>query len=81
MPLQAYLDTFPVLAKGVYAHNTAQIIGDVGIGQDSSVWCNAVLRGDVNRITIGECSNIQDFAMCHVSHRSAAKPRSEEAHV
>ena len=74
MPLQAYLDTFPVLAEGVYAHESAQIIGDVSLGRDASVWCNAVLRGDVNRITIGDCSNVQDFAMCHVSHRSAAKP-------
>ena len=74
MPLQAYLETFPRLDEGVFAHASAQIIGDVGIGRDSSVWCNAVLRGDVNRIRIGACSNIQDFAMCHVSHRSAAKP-------
>ena len=35
MPLQAYLDTFPVLAEGVYAHESAQIIGDVSIGRDA----------------------------------------------
>ncbi|UTY59149.1 gamma carbonic anhydrase family protein [Massilia sp. erpn] len=74
MPLQSYLDTSPELADGVYVHETGQIIGDVKIGRDSSVWCNTVLRGDVNRIVIGECSNVQDFAMGHVSHRNAAKP-------
>ncbi|NVD99520.1 gamma carbonic anhydrase family protein [Massilia sp. BJB1822] len=74
MPLQSYLDTFPKLADGVYVHETGQIIGDVTIGRDSSVWCNTVLRGDVNRIVIGECSNVQDFAMGHVSHKNAAKP-------
>jgi len=74
MPLQAYLDTFPELAEGVFSHETAQIIGDVTIGRDSSIWCNTVLRGDVNRITIGECSNVQDFAMCHVSHKTPSKP-------
>ncbi|MCE3261642.1 MAG: anhydrase [Pseudoduganella sp.] len=74
MALQPYLDTFPVLSEGVFAHPSSQIIGDVGIGRDSSIWCNTVLRGDVHRITVGECSNVQDFAMGHVSHRSAAKP-------
>lgn len=74
MPLTSYLDTHPVLADGVYLHDSAQVIGDVQIGQNSSIWCNTVLRGDVNRIVIGECSNVQDFAMGHVSHKNAAKP-------
>jgi carbonic anhydrase/acetyltransferase-like protein (isoleucine patch superfamily) len=74
MPISSYLDTSPQLAEGVYLHGTAQVIGDVRIGRDSSVWCNTVLRGDVNRIRIGVCSNVQDFAMGHVSHKSASKP-------
>ena len=74
MPLTSYLDTFPKLGEACYIHDSAQIIGDVQIGRDSSVWCNTVLRGDVNRIVIGNCSNIQDFAMGHVSHKNAAKP-------
>ena len=41
-------------------HASAQVIGDVQLGDDSSVWCNAVLCGDVNRITVGRCSNVQD---------------------
>lgn len=74
MPLSPYLDTFPVLAEGTYVHDSAQVIGDVTLGRDSSLWCNAVLRGDVNRIVVGDCSNIQDLTMGHVSHRNAAKP-------
>jgi len=74
MPLQAYLDTFPELAGGVFAHESSQIIGDVQIGPNSSVWCNTVLRGDVNTIIVGECSNVQDFAMCHVSHKTPSRP-------
>ena len=74
MPLTPYFDTFPKLGEACYIHDSAQIIGDVQIGRDSSVWCNTVLRGDVNRIVIGNCSNIQDFAMGHVSHKNAAKP-------
>lgn len=63
-----------MLAERIYLHASAQVIGDVRIGRDSSVWCNAVLRGDVNRIVVGECSNIQDFTMGHVAHKNAAKP-------
>lgn len=74
MPISSYLSISPRLAEGIYLHASAQIIGDVEIGTDSSVWCNAVLRGDVNHIVIGKCSNIQDFTMCHVSHKTDAKP-------
>jgi carbonic anhydrase/acetyltransferase-like protein (isoleucine patch superfamily) len=74
MPLSSYLSTSPAVAERVFIHDSAQVIGDVTIGPDSSVWCNTVLRGDVNRIVIGTGSNIQDFAMGHVSHKSAKKP-------
>jgi carbonic anhydrase/acetyltransferase-like protein (isoleucine patch superfamily) len=74
MPVSSYLNTTPVVGEGLYLHPSAQVIGDVTIGRDSSVWCNTVLRGDVNRIVIGDCSNVQDFAMGHVSHKNAAKP-------
>lgn len=81
MPLSPYLDLHPVLADGVYVHDSAQIVGDVHIGRDCSIWCNSVLRGDVNRIEIGEGSNIQDLAMCHVSHRNAAKPEGSPLRI
>ena len=45
MPLTPYLDTFPKLGEACYIHDSAQVIGDVQIGCDSSVWCNTVLRG------------------------------------
>jgi carbonic anhydrase/acetyltransferase-like protein (isoleucine patch superfamily) len=75
MPISNYLDTSPQLADRVYCHASAQIIGDVRLGEDASVWCNAVLRGDVNHIVVGRCSNIQDFVMCHVSHKTDSKPQ------
>ncbi|MDR6213512.1 gamma carbonic anhydrase family protein [Paracidovorax wautersii] len=74
MPLSPYLDTAPMLEAGAFVHPSAQVIGDVQLGPDSSVWCNAVLRGDVHRITVGACSNVQDLSMGHVSHRNPAKP-------
>ena len=74
MPLSPYLGALPDVAERVYLHPSAQLIGNVAIGADSSVWCNAVLRGDVNAIVIGRCSNIQDFSMGHVAHKTPAKP-------
>ncbi len=72
--MSPYLDTFPVLGKRVLLQPSCQVIGDVTIGDDSSVWCNTVLRGDVNRIVIGRGTNIQDLTMGHVSHKTEAKP-------
>lgn len=74
MPLSSYLGVAPQLAQGVYVHPSAHIIGDARLGAHASVWCNAVIRADVNHIHIGAGSNIQDFAMCHVSHKNAGKP-------
>lgn len=74
MPISRYLDTAPQLEHGVYVHPSAAIIGDARIGAEVSVWCNAVIRADVNHILIGNGSNIQDFAMCHVSHKNEVKP-------
>jgi len=74
MPLSNYLNISPTLGDRVYLHPSCQVIGDVAIGDDSSVWCNTVLRGDVNRIVIGRGTNIQDLTMGHVSHRTADKP-------
>ncbi len=74
MSVAAYLDKMPTLGARVYAHSSCQIIGEVSIGDDSSVWCNAVLRGDVNRIVIGKGTSIQDLTMGHVSHKTQDKP-------
>ena len=74
MHLSNYLNTSPVIGERVYLHPSCQVIGEVTIGDDSSVWCNTVLRGDVNRIVIGRGSNIQDLSMCHVSHKTPENP-------
>jgi carbonic anhydrase/acetyltransferase-like protein (isoleucine patch superfamily) len=74
MAVTSYLNTTPQLGDGLYLHPSAQVIGDVTVGKDCSIWCNTVLRGDVNRIVIGNCTNVQDFAMGHVSHKNDKKP-------
>jgi len=60
----------PVVAESVYIEESAMVIGDVTIGEDSSVWFNAVVRGDVNYIRIGARSNIQDGSVIHVTHKT-----------
>lgn len=74
MSISSYLETTPVISERVYLHPSCQVIGDVTIGEDSSIWCNTVLRGDVNRIEIGRGSNVQDLTMGHVSHRTPENP-------
>ena len=69
--LEKQLDTFlrkkPSLGKGVYIAKGAVVLGDVTLGAHSSVWYNAVLRGDINRIVVGHHSNIQDNAVLHLA--------------
>ena len=54
-----------MIAEGCYVDVSAQVIGDVELGPQASVWMNAVLRGDVNSIRVGARSNVQDCAVLH----------------
>jgi carbonic anhydrase/acetyltransferase-like protein (isoleucine patch superfamily) len=63
--LRSYQGRFPVVPATAYVDPSAQVLGDVTLGENSSVWMNAVLRGDVNSITIGAGSNVQDCAVVH----------------
>jgi carbonic anhydrase/acetyltransferase-like protein (isoleucine patch superfamily) len=65
--LETFLRRQPVLGKDVYLAKTAVVLGDVTLGDHSSVWYNAVLRGDINRIVIGTHTNIQDNAVVHLA--------------
>lgn len=58
----------PTIAESAFIEETAVVIGDVVIGEDSSVWFNAVIRGDVHYIRIGKRTNIQDLSVIHVTH-------------
>ncbi len=64
------LDTFlrqqPRLGEGIYLARGAVVVGDVTLGDFSSVWYNAVLRGDINRVVVGHHTNIQDNAVLHL---------------
>ena len=61
----------PKIGKNVFLAENATIIGDVTMGDDCSIWYNAVLRGDVNTITIGNKVNIQDGAVLHTLYQKS----------
>lgn len=66
--IRLYRGMVPRIAESAYIDLSAQVIGDVIIGERSSVWPNAAIRGDVNYIRIGNETNIQDNSVLHVDH-------------
>ncbi|SKB83622.1 Carbonic anhydrase or acetyltransferase, isoleucine patch superfamily [Soonwooa buanensis] len=62
----------PKMGENTWLAETATVIGDVEMGSDCSVWYNAVIRGDVNSIKIGNKVNIQDNAMVHCTYQKSA---------
>ena len=66
--LRPYRNIVPTIDPSAYVDESAQIVGDVTIGPESSVWLNAVVRGDVNYIRLGRQSNLQDGVIVHVNH-------------
>ena len=63
--IRPYQGVSPTIPSSCYIDLSAQVIGDVVLGEHSSVWMNAVVRGDVNSIRIGANSNVQDCAVLH----------------
>ena len=74
MALRAFKQQRPVLGDAVYIDQSAQVIGDVILGDHVSVWPTTVIRGDVEKIRIGEGTNVQDGAVLHVSHAGKFSP-------
>lgn len=64
--IRPYRGRRPTVADSAYIDLSAQVIGDVVVGERSSVWCNATVRGDVNSIRIGEETSVQDNCCLHV---------------
>lgn len=70
----SYEDTEPRLHESAFIAQNAVVIGDVEIGEGSSVWFGTVVRGDVNRIRIGKNTNVQDLSVIHVTTPESGKP-------
>ena len=71
----------PVIGASTFIDETAVVIGNVTIGEDSSVWPTTVIRGDVNRITIGDRTSIQDGSVLHVNHDADYNPGGDPLSV
>ena len=64
--LRSYRGLLPTVDPSAYVDESAQVIGDVQVGPESSIWMNVVVRGDVHRIRIGARTNVQDGTVVHV---------------
>lgn len=79
--MRPYRGRLPELGQRVYIDPAAQVIGDVVLGDDVSVWPYTVIRGDVNFIRIGARTNIQDGSVIHVSRRGQGTHIGDEVTV
>lgn len=77
MTIKKYKDKQPKIGQSVFIDDSAVVIGDVCIADDVSIWPTAVVRGDVESISIGAGTNVQDGSVLHVSH---AGHYSEQGH-
>lgn len=73
-PLRSYQGISPRIADSAYIDPSCVLVGDIEIGQDSSVWPLVAARGDVNHIRIGARTNVQDGSVLHVTRTSAGSP-------
>lgn len=72
--IRSYKGVSPHLNKGVYIDESSVVIGDITVGEDSSIWPLVAARGDVNYIKIGKRTNIQDGSVLHLTRKSASNP-------
>lgn len=72
--LRSYKDKTPQLAAGVYVDESAVLVGDITIGEHSSIWPLVAARGDVNYIKIGNRTNVQDGSVLHLTRKSQKHP-------
>ncbi|HWR79884.1 MAG TPA: gamma carbonic anhydrase family protein, partial [Pseudomonas sp.] len=74
MAIRTYQGMTPALGERVFVDRSAVVLGDVQLGDDSSVWPMAVVRGDMHRIRIGARSSVQDGSVLHITHAGPFNP-------
>ncbi len=74
MAIRPFGETTPQLGKSVFVDPTSVVLGDVEIGEHSSVWPLVVIRGDMHRIRIGHTTSIQDGSVLHITHAGPYNP-------
>jgi carbonic anhydrase/acetyltransferase-like protein (isoleucine patch superfamily) len=81
MKIRPYQGITPQLGEGVFVDPSAVVLGDVVLGDDCSVWPQAVVRGDVHRIRIGRRTSIQDGCVLHVTHPGPFMPEGSPLQI
>jgi len=81
MTIRSFKGSSPKLGARAYVDDSAAVIGDVELGDDSSIWPMCSVRGDVNLIRIGARSNIQDGSVIHVTHRYGELPEGHATRI
>jgi carbonic anhydrase/acetyltransferase-like protein (isoleucine patch superfamily) len=66
--IRSFRGVHPQMHPTAYVDPSAQVIGDVHLGEEASIWCNCTVRGDIHYIRIGDRSNVQDNSVIHVRH-------------
>ena len=79
--IRLFKSVTPAVDPSAYVDHSAQVIGDVVIGAESSVWMNVVIRGDVNHVRIGRRTNVQDLTMIHVMRETHATLIGDEVTI
>ncbi len=79
--IRSFKGTSPSIGVNSYIDESAVVIGDVEIGENCSVWPLTVIRGDINKIRIGNNTNIQDGSVLHVTHQGDYSPDGAELHI
>jgi carbonic anhydrase/acetyltransferase-like protein (isoleucine patch superfamily) len=79
--IRSFRGVTPSIGANSYIDESAVVIGDVEIGENCSVWPLTVIRGDINRIRIGDNTNIQDGSVLHVTHQGEFSPEGAQLHI
>jgi carbonic anhydrase/acetyltransferase-like protein (isoleucine patch superfamily) len=74
MSIRSYKNITPTIDSSVYVDDSSVLVGDIEIGEQSSIWPLVAARGDVNVIRIGQRTNVQDGSVLHVTRKSANQP-------
>ena len=79
--IRPFRGVHPQIHPTAYVEPSAQVIGDVHLGEEASIWCNCTVRGDIHYIRIGDRSNVQDNSVLHVRNGSHPTILEEEVTV
>ena len=79
--IRSFRGVTPRIGENSYIDESAVVIGDVEMGENCSVWPLTVIRADINKIRIGNSTNIQDGSVLHVTHKGPFSPDGAELHI